>query len=95
MGIREGDLERVFKIFERADSSNGKGEGLGLAIVKRIIERHGGEISVESRWNEGTTFWFTLPAVRAGVPLLSSSGFASTAHEQWHTPGEVPRGGPG
>ena len=68
VGIREGDLERVFKIFERVDSGNEKGEGLGLAIVKRIVERHGGEISVESRWNEGTTFWFTLPAVRADEP---------------------------
>ncbi|MCH8053014.1 MAG: PAS domain-containing protein [Planctomycetes bacterium] len=70
VGIREGDLERVFKIFERVDSGNEKGEGLGLAIVKRIIERHGGEISVESRWNEGTTFWFTLPAVRADEPRV-------------------------
>ncbi len=68
VGIREGDLERVFKIFERVDSGNEKGEGLGLAIVKRIVERHGGEISVESRWNEGTTFWFTLPAARADEP---------------------------
>ena len=70
VGIREGDLERVFKIFERVDSGNEKGEGLGLAIVKRIVERHGGEISVESRWNEGTTFWFTLPAVRADEPRV-------------------------
>jgi PAS domain S-box-containing protein len=65
VGIREGDLERVFKIFERVGSEserNQNGEGLGLAIVKKIIERHGGEISVESRRGEGTTFWFTLPA---------------------------------
>ena len=68
VGIREGDLERVFKIFESVDSGNGTGEGLGLAIVKKIIERHGGEISVESCWGEGTTFWFTLPAVRAEEP---------------------------
>ena len=52
----------------RVDLGNSKGEGLGLAIEKRIVERHVGEISVESRWDEGTTFWFTLPAVQADEP---------------------------
>ncbi len=61
-GIREGDVDQVFKIFERLNSVESDGDGLGLAIVKKIVERHGGEISVESHWGEGSTFWFTLPA---------------------------------
>lgn len=62
VGIREGDVDQVFKIFERLNSVDSEGDGLGLAIVKKIVERHGGEISVESHWGEGSTFWFTLPA---------------------------------
>jgi len=58
IGIPEKHHKRVFERFYRVDKSRSKetgGTGLGLAIVKHIIERHGGEISLESS-EQGTTF---------------------------------------
>lgn len=61
-GIDEKELPRLFEKYFRARSSgNIKGTGLGLAIAKSIIEAHGGEIYVESRIAEGTTFLFYIP----------------------------------
>jgi signal transduction histidine kinase len=63
-GIRSGELERLFKPFTtgRAKTTGGeRSTGLGLAIVKRIIEGHGGRISVKSEEGKGATFTVTLP----------------------------------
>lgn len=63
IGIREGDLPRVFERFYRVDKSRSRhagGSGLGLAIVKHILEAHGQTISVRSTYGEGSTFSFTL-----------------------------------
>jgi two-component system sensor histidine kinase AtoS len=49
------------KIFEPFFSTKEEGIGLGLPIARRIVEEHGGEIQVESRSGEGTTFTVTLP----------------------------------
>ena len=51
------------KIFQPFFSAKEEGTGLGLNIAKRIIEDHGGWISVKSKSNEGTTFTITLPCV--------------------------------
>ncbi len=60
-GIGADDLNLIFEPFFRAaDTSDIPGTGLGLAIVKRSVEAHGGQISVESRLGEGTTFTLTL-----------------------------------
>jgi signal transduction histidine kinase len=63
-GISPDDQVKIFEEFQQADNSTTKskgGTGLGLAIAKRIIEMHGGHISVESQLGAGSTFTVSLP----------------------------------
>ena len=61
-GIRPEHLDRVFDRFYRVPGvRRSTGAGLGLAIAKEIVVAHGGEIHVQSRPGEGSTFTFTLP----------------------------------
>jgi light-regulated signal transduction histidine kinase (bacteriophytochrome) len=63
IGIDADEQDRAFEVFQRLHSrEEHDGTGIGLALCKRIVERHGGEIWVESEPGEGTTFSFTLPA---------------------------------
>lgn len=63
IGIAPEDQGKIFEIFQRAhDRSHGSGTGIGLALCKRIIERHGGDIRIDSDLDEGTTVQLTLPA---------------------------------
>lgn len=62
IGVKEDELPHLFERFYRADTSRTKeGTGLGLSIVKDIVELHGGQVQVESKWQEGTTFTVILP----------------------------------
>ena len=63
-GIAPEDQELIFQQFRQATSEENplvKGTGLGLAIAKALVEQHKGEIGVESKPGEGSTFYFTLP----------------------------------
>jgi signal transduction histidine kinase len=59
-GIPEGNLEKIFDPFFTT-KRNGEGTGLGLAVCRKIVEQHGGRISVSSRPGEGTEFHVALP----------------------------------
>jgi PAS domain S-box-containing protein len=70
IGIRLEDQDRIFEEFEQVDPSccrEQQGTGLGLALTKRLVELHGGRISVASEGvdGRGSTFIFTLPGTES------------------------------
>ena len=66
IGIGPEDAERIFERFYRAkDPRVGKitGTGLGLTLAREVVRLHGGDISVDSQLNQGSTFTLTLPVI--------------------------------
>lgn len=65
IGLKPGEIERIFSPFEQGDNSASRkyrGTGLGLSLSKRLVEIHGGQIWAESEGTgKGSTFSFTLP----------------------------------
>jgi two-component system, LuxR family, sensor kinase FixL len=62
IGIDKEYHDQIFTMFKRLHSREKyPGSGIGLAICKKIVQRHSGEIGVESKPGEGSKFWFTIP----------------------------------
>ena len=75
-GIRKENLNKLFNVdtkFSSEGTAGEKGTGLGLSLVKEIIEKHGGEIRVESEYGTGTEFIFTVPVASSVILLVDDN----------------------
>ncbi len=108
-GIPAQDLPMIFEEFrstEQPVSAWHSGTGLGLPISKKFVALHQGEMGVESTVGQGTTFWFSLPALPAAapstgagapgrwqplVPLGSAERIVVVVHEDAHVAGLLQR----
>ncbi|MEB4592712.1 ATP-binding protein [Candidatus Thiothrix sp. Deng01] len=75
IGISAKDQQKLFQPFSQVDSSTARqygGSGLGLAISYKLVQRMGGELQVESRFRQGSCFYFTL-----GFPLQDAPGVSA------------------
>jgi CheY-like chemotaxis protein len=74
-GIPPDQQAAIFERFRQGDGSLSRshgGTGLGLAICKTLVELMGGRMGLRSALGHGSTFWFTINAVRAGAPGVSA-----------------------
>ena len=95
IGIAQDKLEKVFESFAQADGSTARkygGTGLGLAVTKKLVELHGGKISLESELNRGSRFTFTLPlSQKVKIPRNTKANIISPENynlssEKWQQP---------
>jgi two-component system sensor histidine kinase SenX3 len=85
IGIPTRDLERIWERFYRVDRARSRdtgGTGLGLAIVRHVAQAHGGEVTVQSREGEGSTFTLYIPLTNG-----AARGFAEPlmTEDRWPT----------
>jgi signal transduction histidine kinase/DNA-binding response OmpR family regulator len=85
-GIPPEEQQRIFEAFYRLRETGKKteGTGLGLAITHRLVELHGGELSLESKVGQGSCFYFSLPA--AATISEATAAKAATAPKSAHLP---------
>jgi two-component system sensor histidine kinase SenX3 len=84
IGIPKADLERIFERFYRVDQARSRttgGTGLGLAIVRHVATNHLGEVRVDSRLGEGSTFELILPSASGPVAVTDDQSIRGAAVE--------------
>jgi signal transduction histidine kinase/CheY-like chemotaxis protein len=82
IGLAADQFDSVFDAFTQVDASSTRrhgGTGLGLAIVKEIAELMGGQVGVDSRLEEGSTFWFEVSLRKGSRPEVSVAPAAAIA----------------
>ncbi len=82
IGIAKEHLPRLTERFYRVDGSRSRdtgGTGLGLSIVKHVVQRHGGELEIQSEPGMGSSFKLVFPAVRVRMAAVPSESQASPA----------------
>ncbi len=89
IGIPPDRHEAIFERFQQADIhdySAREGSGLGLSIAKSYVELLGGEINLQSKWNEGSEFSFTIPwrESKAGIHYPESHYDPGDSKEKWN-----------
>ncbi|MTK63754.1 MAG: PAS domain S-box protein, partial [Methanobacterium sp.] len=68
IGIEKNNLDRVFKMFQRLHTAEEyDGTGIGLSITKKIVQQHNGAVWVESKLDEGSTFYFSMPIAEQNI----------------------------
>ena len=76
VGIKPENINELFRIdtkYSSEGTAGEKGTGLGLSLVKEIIEKHGGNIWVESEYGKGSNFKLILPIASANILLVDNS----------------------
>ena len=82
IGLAKDQFDSVFDAFTQVDASSTRrhgGTGLGLAIVKELAELMGGQVGVDSRLEEGSTFWFEVSLKKGAAPTEAVAPAAAAA----------------
>ena len=83
IGVSRDQIPRLTERFYRVDGSRSRdtgGTGLGLSIVKHVVQRHGGELDIQSEPGKGSNFSLAFPAPRVRLPALSTDLHQGALH---------------
>ena len=98
IGVPAEFAEKIFVIFQRLHGRDAyPGTGIGLALCKRIVEQHGGQMYLDTTYEDGTRIYFTLPAAAAAVTAAPAGhpDVMVTFARPDPAPGSAGRPGPG